>query len=201
MLELQSPARADLMVKNSRFLSEIFPVSTPEAARSLLIEQKKRHPEANHCVYAFIIGPQGNVMGCSDDGEPSGTAGKPTLAVLKGSNITNILLTTIRWFGGTKLGTGGLVHAYSASAQAVLELAQTIELIDWAFWEIELAYVHYESCRRILQESGFQAASEQFTDTVLLQGKIPASNELQTRKTLQELTAGKIKITAVESGV
>ena len=109
-------ATAELNVKNSRFISEVFPVSSQADAREKLHELKKKYSDATHVVHAFVVGASGEVNGMSDDGEPSGTAGRPVLDVLKGSGLTNILLTVTRYFGGTLLGTGGLVHAYSDSA-------------------------------------------------------------------------------------
>ena len=117
MLELVAAEPFTLIVKNSRFLAELFPVATQEGARTILAAQKSRWPDIRHVVHAFAIGPQANILGCSDDGEPAGTAGRPALEVLKGSGVTNVLLTIARWFGGTKLGTGGLVHAYGDAAR------------------------------------------------------------------------------------
>ncbi len=109
-------AQNEIFIKNSRFLAEAFPVNSQQEARDCLKEQKLKYKEATHVVHAFVVGEQGEVLGCSDDGEPSGTAGKPALAVLKGAGITNLIITITRWFGGTLLGTGGLVKAYGDSA-------------------------------------------------------------------------------------
>src|SRR5574344_402051 len=95
-------------IKGSRFLSELFSCST--------------HKDATHVVHAFIIGDNAEISGISDDGEPSGTAGRPILDILRGNGTTNLILTVTRWFGGTLLGTGGLVKAYGSSAKQVLEI-------------------------------------------------------------------------------
>ena len=113
MLILCKASQAETRVKNSRFLAEAIPVESPEHAKELWRWRKENYDNGGHIVYAFATGNQQNILGCSDDGEPSGTAGRPVLSVLKGSGITNCLITVARWFGGTKLGTGGLVHAYS----------------------------------------------------------------------------------------
>ena len=114
----------ECVIKGSRFISEIFPVTTQNEARELLKAQKTKYFDATHVVHAFIIGDTAGIMGMSDDGEPSGTAGRPVLDVLKGSGITNIMLTVTRYFGGTLLGTGGLMVAYREAAKAALDKMQ-----------------------------------------------------------------------------
>lgn len=101
----------ETVIKNSRFISEAFIVTNQADARERLRQQKIRYSDATHVCHAFIVGPNAETSGMSDDGEPSGTAGRPMLDVIKGSGITNILVTVTRYFGGTLLGTGGLVHA------------------------------------------------------------------------------------------
>ncbi|MBO7092300.1 MAG: YigZ family protein, partial [Victivallales bacterium] len=144
MLVLEESVQFELTVKNSRFLAEAFIVGNAEAARERLREQKERFSDASHVVHAFIVGPEGNVMGCSDDGEPSGTSGRPVLEVLKGSGVTNVILTVTRWFGGTKLGTGGLVKAYTESAQGVVAQMRTHELVAMSHFEMMVPYGLYE---------------------------------------------------------
>ena len=120
----------EIVIKHSRFIAEVFPVQTQTQARELLKEQKQKYFDSTHVVHAFVIGKNCEVLGMSDDGEPSGTAGRPVLDVLKGSGCTNIMLTVTRYFGGTLLGTGGLVKAYSDSAKAVLEITKFEPLIE-----------------------------------------------------------------------
>jgi hypothetical protein len=100
-------------------------VDTPEKARELWRNQKLKYDNGGHIVFAFATGSTGGILGCSDDGEPAGTAGRPTLEVVKNCGITNLIITTARWYGGIKLGTGGLVKAYTEAAQFALENAQT----------------------------------------------------------------------------
>ena len=125
-------------IKGSRFLSELFPCTSQSDARELIKTQKAKYADATHVVHAFIIGQNAEIMGMSDDGEPSGTAGRPTLDVLKGSGCTNLIITITRWFGGTLLGTGGLVKAYSGGAKKVMEEAEELceaESKDDVIWE------------------------------------------------------------------
>lgn len=120
MESLKKYATATLVVKNSKFLAEAFPCKSATQARALIASQKEKYKKASHLVHAFVIGPKCEIMGKSDNGEPSGTAGEPCLNVLRHSNLTDILVTIARWFGGTKLGTGGLVKAYTQSTKEVL---------------------------------------------------------------------------------
>ena len=185
-------APSELMVKNSRFRSELEYAETPEAAREIWRLRKTQYDNGGHIVYAFIVGAQGNIQGCSDDGEPSGTAGRPTLEVLKGSGLTNVILTTARWFGGTKLGTGGLVHAYTASAQAALENIRTRELVPMRELDFTVPYALYEQVKRLLAASGFETKQEEFLSEVRIRGELTAAALPELRIKLRDLSNGKI---------
>ena len=198
MLILKSSTPQEMMVKNSRFLSEVIAVSTPDEAREVWHQQKIKYDNGGHIVYAFITGPQGNIAGCSDDGEPSGTAGRPTLEVLKGSNLTNVILTTARWFGGTKLGTGGLVRAYTQAAQLALEAIETRELIPMASCSLQLPYSLYEQVKRIIQEVNFELTNEDFSNVISLVGTLPEKNFEFFSLQIRELSSGAIKVTLLE---
>ena len=190
MLILRQATRAELAVRKSRFLAEADPVGSAEAARDLWRERKRIHIGCNHVVMAFICGPQGGVMGCSDDGEPSGTSGRPVLEVLKGSGITNVLLTVTRWFGGIKLGTGGLVRAYTESAQLALADPPTAELVPLTRFTLALSYLHYETVRRRFAEFAAEITAEEFAAGVTLTGVIPSSNFAVFSDTVRDLTGG-----------
>ena len=183
---------SELMVKNSRFRSELEYAETPEAAREIWRLRKTQYDNGGHIVYAFIVGAQGNIQGCSDDGEPSGTAGRPTLEVLKGSGLTNVILTTARWFGGTKLGTGGLVHAYTASAQAALENIRTRELVPMRELDFSVPYALYEQVKRLLAAAGFETKQEEFLSDIRIRGELTAAALPELRIKLRDLSNGKI---------
>ena len=193
MLILKQPTFAEFTVKNSRFVAEAMPVDSPEGAREIWHAQKIRYDNGGHIVYAFITGPQGNIMGCSDDGEPSGTAGRPMLAVLKGSGLTNVIITAARWFGGTKLGTGGLVRAYSDCARLALENAQVTELVPVSSFGIVLPYTYYEQAKRIFDSEGFTIRAEEFGTAVTVQGEIKEADAAGLKEKLSELTCAKCR--------
>ncbi len=190
MLILRHATRAELTVHRSRFLAEATAVASPEAARELWRERKRTYDNGGHIVFAFVCGPQGGVMGCSDDGEPSGTAGRPVLEVLKSSGLTDVLLTVARWYGGVKLGTGGLVRAYTESAQLALADAETSELVPLTRFTLELPYIHYENVRRRFAEFAAEVASEEFAAAVTLAGTVPSANYAAFCELIRDLTGG-----------
>lgn len=116
----------EVIEKKSRFIAQVFPVETEEEAAGIIEETKKKYWDARHNCYAFVLGAGGEISRCSDDGEPSGTAGRPILEVILGKGLRNVLVIVTRYFGGTLLGTGGLVRAYSAATQAGIEASQVI---------------------------------------------------------------------------
>lgn len=122
MKNLVSEAQAELVVKKSRFIAIARKCTSTQMAKDLVKEVRAQHPKANHVVHAAVIG---NEFSFSDDKEPKNTAGRPAFEVLKGSGVNNICILIVRYFGGTLLGTGGLVHAYSDAAKLVLSKIKT----------------------------------------------------------------------------
>ncbi len=200
MLVLEESVQFELTVKNSRFLAEAFIVGNAEAARERLREQKERFSDASHVVHAFIVGPEGNVMGCSDDGEPSGTSGRPVLEVLKGSGVTNVILTVTRWFGGTKLGTGGLVKAYTESAQGVVAQMRTHELVAMSHFEMTVPYGLYEQVKKLLAAHVAEIQNETFGEGVAMAGRLRESEVASLSVQLRDLSRGKIELQTEEEG-
>ncbi len=195
MFIIKQTASAETKVKNSRFLAEVFPVYSPDEAKAAWRFRKDTYDNGGHIVYAFTIGDQQNVSGCSDDGEPSGTAGKPVLAVLKGSGLTNAMITVARWFGGTKLGTGGLVHAYSEAAKEALSNAVMSELIPMTEVEIVLHYNLYNTFVSRSAALGFSVISEEFGTVITLAGSVSTGNFPELEKIIQEIGNGRISLT------
>ncbi|MBR4673897.1 MAG: YigZ family protein [Victivallales bacterium] len=170
MLILKEGGRTEIVIKRSRFIADLMSVDTQEGARELLRSLKEQWAllGINHLVHAFIVGPGANIMGCSDDGEPSGTAGRPVLEVLKGTGMTNVMLTVARYFGGIKLGTGGLVKAYTESAQSVVALAKTAELVPMVSFSISCQYPYYERIKLILAAQDATIDGEDFGTEVTI---------------------------------
>jgi uncharacterized YigZ family protein len=148
-------AAAAIEVKRSKFIGEAFPLTETQSPRDILRRQKERYRDASHVVHAFIAGDAGEIRGMSDDGEPGGTAARPIMDILAGTRCTNILLTVTRYFGGTLLGTGGLVRAYGDAARAVLALCKTGPLPPPCRQLIcAVPYGQYESLTRALTALG-----------------------------------------------
>ena len=193
---LKSKVQTETIVKGSRFLAEAIPCQKQEEARSILKAQKEKYSDATHVVHAFMLGKAGEVMGMSDDGEPGGTAGRPVLDVLKGSGATDIMLTVTRWFGGTLLGTGGLVKAYGGAAKELLSKCQEIgaleEYVPKKDFSFECDYTLYKSVKRAFDEFSIDGLSEDYSDKVYVKGRIPKSEAAAFFEKVKNLSAGKI---------
>lgn len=190
----------EIIIKNSHFISSCAPVSSVEEAKDYINKIKHAHPAASHHVPAYIIGHGSSTNShCSDNGEPSGTAGKPTLAVLQGSGLGDVILVTVRYFGGTKLGTGGLVRAYTESAQEVLKLVRRAIKIATYTILVELPYPLLELGRRLVDQTQGKIEKEEFSDSVLLTCTFPISAYEAFVAQLRELSNGRIEPLIVET--
>ncbi len=195
---LTAKIQSETIVKGSRFLAEAIPCQKQDEARLILKAQKEKYSDSTHVVHAFILGKNAEVMGLSDDGEPSGTAGRPVLDVLKGSGATDIMLTVTRWFGGTLLGTGGLVKAYGGAAKELLkkcgEEGALEEYVPKKEFFFDCDYPLYKSVRRALEEFPIDGLSEEFLDRVYVKGQITEVRFWDFCERLKNLSAGKLLI-------
>ncbi|MCR5698869.1 MAG: YigZ family protein [Treponemataceae bacterium] len=187
----------ELEVKKSRFIAELFPVETQNEARTLIKNQKEKYFDARHVVHAFVIGDNGEILGCSDDGEPGGTAGRPALDVLKGSGITYCILTVTRYFGGTLLGTGGLVKAYGDSAKGVLALAQSKPIVKTVSFCFSTGYDFYENAKKICLRYGSEDLSEDFQTDIKISGLVPEQNFESLASEILNTSNGKVRVSAL----
>ncbi|PKL07655.1 MAG: YigZ family protein [Spirochaetae bacterium HGW-Spirochaetae-7] len=192
-------ARAEITVVNSRFVASLSPVDSVEAAREWVNSIKREFPDATHNVPAFVIGGGNSVTEfCSDDGEPSGTSGRPLLAVVKGSGMGNIAVVVTRYFGGTLLGTGGLVKAYSEAGRVVLALVRRAELVESCRVSFSVSYHLFERTRQIAAESSATVVSEDFAEDVRLVVEIASEDYDSFVSRLSEASSGTI-VPVVES--
>lgn len=179
-------------------MAEAIPCQKQDEARAILKAQKEKYADATHVVHAFMLGKAGEVMGMSDDGEPSGTAGRPVLDVLKGSGATDIMLTVTRWFGGTLLGTGGLVKAYGGAAKELLSQCQESgaleEYVPKKEFSFECDYALYKSVKRAFDEFSIDGLSEDYADKVMASAKVPQDQYEALAARLKDLSKGKILI-------
>ena len=169
-------AEAEIEIKKSRFIAVAIPTETMDGVKEAVLSVRKEHPDANHVVHASVIGKAGTMYSSSDDREPKNTAGRPVLEVLKGSGITNITVAIVRYFGGTLLGTGGLVKAYGDSAKEVLKVVPTEPLIEKTSFRMILPYNSYTLIKRLIDEKEAIISSENFDINITLEGTIPADS-------------------------
>ncbi len=151
-LTIKEQAEGQYSEKRSKFLAFAFPVSTVEEVKALLAEYQKKYYDARHVCYAYMLGPERTEFRANDNGEPSGTAGKPILGQINSNNLTNILILVVRYFGGIKLGTSGLIVAYRAAAAEAIAAATVIEKTVDETIEIAFEFPMMNSVMRIVKE-------------------------------------------------
>ena len=190
-------AEAELVAKNSVFVGTVGHAPDANGAHQLVAKVREIHPKANHNAWAYRItmGDQG-VFGSSDDGEPGGTAGRPMLAVVDGSGLVETVAVVTRYFGGTKLGTGGLVRAYSGAVREALKELQTVERTLHYVARVSSDYGLYANLAYQLHRFGVLIQEEAFTDVVTLQIAIPYPQVEAVSLLLNELSLGDIDLEA-----
>jgi uncharacterized YigZ family protein len=192
-------ARSETTVKRSRFVAEGWNVASREEVTRIVATVRGEHPGANHVVFAFVIGDQrSELLGMSDDGEPHGTAGRPVLEVLKGSGVTDCLLTVVRYFGGTKLGTGGLVRAYSDAARECLAILPSREKRDLRPATVSCSYELHRQVRTVLEEHDAVIADESFASEVTIRCEIETGSEEELQKRISDVSRGTIALNLEE---
>ncbi len=177
--------------KKSRFIATIRRCESEEEAAAFMEEMKKKYWDARHNCSAYVLGARGELTRCSDDGEPSGTAGRPMLEVLLGEGIRNIAVVVTRYFGGVLLGTGGLVRAYTQAVKAGLQNC-TLGRMRYG-WEVEVG-TDYNSVGKILYllgNAGIEPLESNYTDAVSLRILVPAEEAVRLQKEITEATNGK----------
>lgn len=190
MIILKEEATVEIEVRKSRFIAHAIPITSLDEIKALVQEARAEHPGANHVVHAAVVGKGGDLYSYSDDKEPRNTAGRPALEVLKGSGVSNILILIIRYFGGTLLGTGGLVKAYGQSVRELLPLLKTEELIEKTTFSITVPYNLYELLSLHLASLEAEIINEEFTTEVTLTASLPSSMIEELAIYVQNLTNG-----------
>lgn len=182
-------------VKNSRFISTIGPAFSVKEAKDFIAEINHQYPDATHNVPAYVIGSGSSVTAhSSDNGEPSGTAGKPALSVLMGSGLGDSVLVITRYFGGTKLGTGGLVKAYSAAAKDAVEGVPKANKIRVQKASLTSPYPFYERLIRLIKLHKGQNLKENFSEQVMIDFLLPEGGSDQLQAALNDLSNGTLTI-------
>lgn len=192
--------RTEIEVKKSRFIATAAPVFSVEEAREFIGRIKKEYSDASHNVPAFLVGYGRSVTKhCTDDGEPSGTAGRPMLAVLEGSGFGDIAVVVTRYWGGTKLGTGGLVRAYGDAVKAVLAILPRAEKVPTHTVMLAIPYSHLERVRLLVAEHGGNIEEESFAADITLVIQFVVDRFESFQVDLNEMSHGSLAAEIIET--
>lgn len=193
--------RTEQTIDRSRFVATLAHASTVDAARKFIDEVRAEFPDATHNCWAFLAGPPGSTshVGFSDAGEPHGTAGRPMLDVLLYSGIGEVAAVVTRWFGGVKLGKGGLVRAYGGAVQHNLETLPTKLLVERVTLDLHVGYAEVEPLRRLLAEAGAEVFDEEYGADVRYRAAVPVAAMPALRQALADATGGRARVDEVES--
>ena len=188
---LAQPVHADIECRKSRFIALALPVAGRDAAQQVLSALRAEHAGATHVCWALLAGGH---SGMSDDGEPSGTAGRPIMEVLRHHELDNVLGAVVRYFGGVKLGGGGLVRAYTDAIATALKEAQRIEYVAQVILKVEVDYGAEAKVRRWIAQHGYLLECSSHGASVLLDIRLPAAEQPAAREALRDLTQGQARV-------
>lgn len=192
--------RTEIIVVNSRFIATAAPAFSVDEAKAFVARIRAEFADASHNVPAFVVGHGASVIAhCSDDGEPSGTAGRPALAVLQGSGLGDAAVVVTRYFGGTKLGTGGLVRAYSEAVREVLRALPLAERVPTYTVMVAVPYSFFERARLLAAEHGGEILDEDFAGDVTLTVRFAEERFPAFQAALRELSAGRVAAEIIET--
>ncbi len=189
----------ETIVNRSRFICYLSPCTSTEEARALVKIQQANHPQASHHCYAYLSAAPDDSQhyGFSDDGEPSGTAGKPMLSMLQGGNVGEVCAVVVRYFGGTKLGTGGLQRAYGASVRNALAKLPTTIKIPMVDKRLACQYTQVNDVQHLLELSGGSIKSQDYGQQVVFILSLPLEQVDNFAAQLQTMSAGQLSLTKV----
>lgn len=191
---VQGYGEDEFIIEKSRFIGYAMPVDTEDDARAFIAELKNLHPQATHVCSAWIIGRGGLQMRFSDDGEPSGTAGVPMLEVLKKEGLTDVVCAVVRYFGGVKLGAGGLVRAYTQGAVTGLKAAHITTWTRHKTLTLSADYTHQGTISHQLEKTDWILADTTYDDKVHYHLFVPQEEETEATNQINNWTGGKATI-------
>ena len=186
----------EIIVNRSRFICYLFPCTSTEELKSYLKEVQQLHPQASHHCYAYLSdkADSSQYYGFSDDGEPSGTAGRPMLSALQGNGVGQVCAIVVRYFGGTKLGTGGLQRAYGGSVRQALTLLPTKIKIPMVSKSLACQYTQLNDIKHVIEKLGGVIKTQDFSDNIELTLDLPEVNIEETQQQIQTVTLGSVKL-------
>jgi uncharacterized YigZ family protein len=183
-------AEAEQIIDKSRFIGHVRPVDSREEAEAFIVEIRSKHKTATHNVPVFVIGEQFQIQWASDDGEPQGTSGAPMVQMLVKEGITNLALVVTRYYGGIKLGTGGLVRAYTGTAKLALEVAGICDVKELDELKVRLDYTFYGKLQNLALNANFTIGNAVFEDTVIANLVMEPESKEEIKTMLSNLTGG-----------
>jgi uncharacterized YigZ family protein len=166
---VKKPTMVEITIQKSRFIGHVRRISSEEEARSAIEAISKEHWKANHNCYAYVVGEDSGIQKASDNGEPAGTAGVPILEVIKKKNLCDTLIVVTRYFGGIKLGAGGLIRAYSKTASAAISASGIVERLAMKVFAVKIDYSLYGTIENALRETPYLTKNTTFTDIVTIE--------------------------------
>lgn len=191
---IEAPTTSEFKDRGSKFLAFLFPINSVEDFRKYLQSLKKEHPKANHHCFAYRIGTEGDVFRVSDDGEPSGSAGRPILGQIDSAQVTNILIVVVRYFGGTLLGVPGLIHAYKTSAALSLEASVIIQKPVLINYRLQFDYLLMNDVMRLVKQQGCVIHKQQLQLFCLMEIGIPKNHFDSTIQKLKEMRGIELEV-------
>lgn len=197
---IKEPCEVLQVIKKSKFYGRLFPVQTPEEAQAIVDDCKKKYWDASHNCSAYVIGKMGELSRCSDDGEPQGTAGVPMLEALKKSGLVNVLAVVTRYFGGTLLGAGGLVRAYTSGVSEAVKAAHKISYQPVEVYRVVLPFRLWGRAEAQLLNNEYRICNVEYTDLVTAYLQIPPQAGMRLEKLLAEISAGSVHPEFVQQG-
>ncbi len=190
---------SEQVINKSTFLSCAFPISSEEEANAFIQKERKKHPDARHVCWAYIIGEKKDIMRYSDDGEPQGTAGQPILQVLVKKDITNVLVTVTRYFGGILLGAGGLTRAYSSSCASAIDNAGVKVMMLSSISQVTLDYTTYNRLQKNIANSDYIIVKNiEYGENVTLTLTVKEEDFIKLSDYFIQSTGGKAEATEIE---
>lgn len=192
------PAEAEIIEKKSRFIATVRPVKNEEEAQAFIEEMRKKYWDATHNVFAYQIGERDQIQRFSDDGEPSGTAGLPVLNVLKGDELKNTAIVVTRYFGGTLLGTGGLVRAYGRSAREGVLAAKIVEKVLYSVFHVVTDYSRLGKIQYEILQMGNVIHDTIYTDEIAFVTLVEEGNEEKFISKITEISGAQAQIQQIK---
>ncbi len=194
-LTIQATGQHDLEIKKSRFITDIARVATEDEAKAFLATVSAREPKANHHCWAYVLGEHDEIQRESDNGEPSGTAGVPILTVLQRNQLHNVIAVVTRYFGGIKLGAGGLIRAYSNATSTAIEAVGVVKRVRQRALTLTVDYANYDWLSHYLTEEKITTLDTAYTDAVAVTIAVDLDKVDATQQAITDLLSNRLTVT------